>query len=514
MNPPDAAFTPSQAQQLQRWLIGAALGSAAVRLWIALAFPITGDEAFFYWWGVFPAWGYYDHPPMVGWLNALMRWAVADTAWAIRMPAVLLPLFLGAMLLWTFWRMDPIRASWAVLFFWLAPINWLNALITTDTPLVFWSVLSVAFLMRAEQEKDLSARAWLLYALSGIALACAFLSKYFSVVLGFSYLIYFLVFRRDRLNGLALLLVFALPGPLINFYWNMSHGWPNIMFNVYNRNQDASFAWNKPLIYGAMLGYLITPVGLFLGWVHRGTLLQTFKQQRLLGVLVLLPLLFFSVLSLKKIVGLHWVLAFYPFGFVWLAFALPQKALRTCAIGLACFTGLHLLGVLGISLSSTEQWKNTSIYPSIIRSFKTTELLQQVTTADSVLMADAYTPASIYGFSLGQYVPVFGTGKFHARQDDLLVDFSFYQGKTLRIMQSGVPDLDSYRPYFERVRLITLEQSGVIFYAVEGQNFNFEAYRQGVLAAIFKSYYNIPGWLPMTGCPFCERYCGQVQCPK
>jgi len=30
------------------------------------------------------------------------------------------------------------------LFFWLAPLNWLNTLITTDTPLIFWSVLSVA----------------------------------------------------------------------------------------------------------------------------------------------------------------------------------------------------------------------------------------------------------------------------------------------------------------------------------------------------------------------------------
>jgi hypothetical protein len=54
----------------------------------------------------------------------------------------------------------------------------------------------------------------------------------------------------------------------------------------------------------------------------------------------------------------------------------------------------------------------------------------------------------------------------------------------------------------------------VMFYVVEGQGFNFSAYRDGVLAAIFKRYYNIPSWLPMTGCPFCERYCGEVRCPR
>jgi hypothetical protein len=31
-------------------------------------------EAFFYQWGVYPDWGYYDHPPMVGWLLWRHQW--------------------------------------------------------------------------------------------------------------------------------------------------------------------------------------------------------------------------------------------------------------------------------------------------------------------------------------------------------------------------------------------------------------------------------------------------------
>ena len=60
---------------------------------------------------------------------------------------------------------------------------------------------------------------------------------------------------------------------------------------------------------------------------------------------------------------------------------------------------------------------------------------------------------------------------------------------------------------------LEMEQSGVPFYALEGTGFNYAAYRQGVLGDIFKRFYSIPKALPMTGCPFCERYCGQVRCP-
>lgn len=128
-------------------------------------------------------------------------------------------------------------------------------------------------------------------------------------------------------------------------------------------------------------------------------------------------------------------------------------------------------------------------------------------------MADAYTAASIYAFERRQYVPVFGVGRFHARQDDMLVDFSVYQDKTIRIISAAAPELGDYLPYFERVFTRTVMQDGAAFYVVEGVGFNYPAYRQSVLGDIFRRWYNIPKWLPMTGCPFCERYCGQVRCP-
>jgi len=35
---------------------------------LSAAVPFTGDEAYFTYWGVYADLGYYDHPPMIGWL--------------------------------------------------------------------------------------------------------------------------------------------------------------------------------------------------------------------------------------------------------------------------------------------------------------------------------------------------------------------------------------------------------------------------------------------------------------
>lgn len=509
------------------WLLAVGAGSLMLRLWLSMAFPVTGDEAFFYWWGVFPDWGYYDHPPMVGWLIALMRALLGDTLWAIRLPAVLLPLALGALLGWAIKPWAGARAGWAVLFFWLAPINWLNMMVTTDTPLIFWSMLSVAMLLRAEMRPRMDGVATALYALAGVFIGCAFLSKYFSVVLGLSYLVYFGVFRRERWRGLVILVLCALPGPAINIAWNMDHGWSNIMFNVYNRNEDADFAWTKPLSYLGMMAYLITPAALWMAWRHRARLAGLTREsgfasiglpaRRLLVCLVLVPLTFFALLSFKKVVGLHWVLSFYPFGFALLALALPTDRLKACAVGLALFAALHLLAVAGIAMTTPADWGQhkltQKLYPSIVRAYEAKAIIAQAERPGTVLMADAYTPASVYGFERRAYVPVFGPGRFHARQDDMLVDFSVYAGQTIRILHGNPPALEKYQPYFASVAVETIKQSGVNFYVVEGRGFDYPAYKAGVLTTIYQRYYKVPEWLPMTGSPFAERLCGQVRCP-
>ena len=58
-------------------------GTLLLKVVLAAGFPFTGDEAFFYQWGVFPAWGYSDHPPMVGWLLAVLH-GISDAPLVLR----------------------------------------------------------------------------------------------------------------------------------------------------------------------------------------------------------------------------------------------------------------------------------------------------------------------------------------------------------------------------------------------------------------------------------------------
>ncbi|MEJ1959727.1 MAG: glycosyltransferase family 39 protein [Nitrosomonadales bacterium] len=75
----------------------------------------------------------------------------------------------------------------------VSPLNILNVLITTDTPLILFVFLSALALFKALQRNGL---AW--YGLSGVLFGLAFLSKYFAVLLGLGYLGYFIFSSKDK----------------------------------------------------------------------------------------------------------------------------------------------------------------------------------------------------------------------------------------------------------------------------------------------------------------------------
>ena len=69
------------ARRLFWWAFGLTL---LLKVFLAAVFPFTGDEAFFYQWGAHPAWHYSDHPPLVGWLIALLRAIGGDAPLVLR----------------------------------------------------------------------------------------------------------------------------------------------------------------------------------------------------------------------------------------------------------------------------------------------------------------------------------------------------------------------------------------------------------------------------------------------
>ncbi|MDP3515058.1 MAG: glycosyltransferase family 39 protein [Sulfuritalea sp.] len=484
----------------------------AFRFWLAAAFPITGDEAYFIWWGWKPDWGFYDHPPLIGWwLAALLQFG--DAEWWLRLPVILQPALLALTIYWTLPRLVAAglgeeRRLWAATLVLLAPVNVWNVFITTDTPLIYCSVLSGLAWVRASQD---DAPRW--YLAAGLLLAGAVLSKYFAAILGFAYLVD--VLRRRTPGawaGLAIAYACTLPALALMAWWNSANCWPNYMFNFVNRHGDAGWSIKTPLLYAVTLIYVLGPPVLWLAWRSRdrGRRVAIANSLSLpaLTTLAWLPFLLFAILALVKQIGLHWLLSFVPFALIWLTLRLAPASLNRLGLFFVGFATLHIAAILIVSRVPLETWQKTRLYDGIVLTFEHRALARELQPyrKDWVLAMDGYSNAVTLGYNLRQYVVVFGEASSHARHDDLVTDFRALAGRNFLILRKSAPNLDDYRKYFREVSADSFEIRGARFWRVKGAGFDYAAYRDGVLAGVRRKYYAIPAWLPQTACYMCDRY--------
>lgn len=479
------------------------------RFWLAAAFPITGDEAYFIWWGWMPDWGFYDHPPMIGWWLAALSLA-GKAEWWLRLPVILQPALLALAVYWALPRLatgvEEERRLWAAVLVLLAPVDVWNIFITTDTPLIYFSVASGLAWIRAARD---DAPRW--YLAAGLLLAGAVLSKYFAAILGFAYLVD--VLRRRKAGawaGLAIAYACTLPALALMAWWNSGHCWPNYMFNFVNRHGDAGWSLKTPLLYLVTLVYVLGPPVLWLAWRERRHPGAGAAESLAipLATLAWLPFLLFALLAAVKQIGLHWLLSFVPFTLVWLALRLTPLSLRRLGLFFAGFATLHVAAILIVSRVPLESWQQTRLYDGIVLSFEHEALARELEPyrKDRVLAMDGYSNAVTLGYNLRQYVAVFGEASSHARHDDLVTDFRALAGRDFLILRKSEPNLDDYRRYFRAVSADSFEIRGARFWRVKGEGFDYEAYREGVLASARQKYYAIPAWLPQTACYMCDRY--------
>ena len=487
-------------------MLVALVATLAFRFWFAAVAPVTADEAYFILWGRTPALGYYDHPPMAGWILAPLA-ALSDAPWLMRLPAVLLPLLtaLGARAALRGWfGRDEDTANLAALAVLLLPPNVWNVFITTDTPLVLFSVASfLAFARAAERDSN----GWFLA--SGALLGLAFLSKYFAVLLGLAYLAWALVSGRPK----AFLLVFVggLPFGLLNLYWNVNACWCNVMFNAINRHAEGGTGWSakNPALYIVSLAYLAAPL-LWFAWQGRARLREAWRRpgERALLLAWLVPLAVFAVLTAVKGIGLHWLLSFLPALVLSVALALERRQLVLSARLFAALAVLHAVPIAIVMALPLETWKTTWIYPRLVFPGRIAELMGAVAPdlPGRVLATDSYASSALLSYHARRAVPMFGSGTAHARQDDIDTDWRAYAGKDFVVLKREAPLPQDYRPYFRDVEVKKMALGGGAYYAILGSGFDYATYRARVLSDIRERYYRIPALLPVGRCYFFERY--------
>ena len=472
-----------------------------IKLWLAAAIPLTGDEAYFYQWGKHLDWGgYYDHPPMAGWLLWLLQ-QISSHVLVLRSPAILLWIVVTLGMMDLLGRLQPEAHNkrWLLgSLFLVLPFTWSLNLITTDTPLIFFLFFSGYALLRAELANDLR---W--YAASGVLLGMALLSKYFAGLLAIAYAVY-LITQRGGLRKLLVVALCALPFMLLNLAWNTTNCWNNFLFNLINRNQSAHFTLTHLAVYVVMMIYLVTP---WTTW--RLVKISSWRQNWHLVALFAVPFVLFLLLSFYKTIGLHWVLAFLPFVFLFAALHLPEAVLHqhrrwTIWLGVPHLIALALLAHLPTPYIQPQKLQQDIVMhrqaPALIA------MLKDGLPADGELMTQSYSPASLLAYHAQAYVPVFGPGGFHARFDDNITDFRKYEGRTLRIVSSKPLLTENFTPYFDELVIKELKLEGASFWMAEGRGFRFEPYYENILRKIAETYYQIPPYLPLRGCRFLEQY--------
>ncbi|WP_417685551.1 glycosyltransferase family 39 protein [Roseibium sp.] len=212
---------------LKPWFLAVlVLALTVVKLWSASNSHFVEDEAYYRLWGLSPALGYYDHPPMIAWWIWLGQWIFGDSVLAARF-AVVLSSALGSLFLWRTATIlfDRTVAGWAVLFLNASVLVGVGGILATpDAPSVFFWGLALWAL--AELHASQKPGWWLAVGLfAGLGLT----AKYSVLFLGAGIVLWLLVEPQARkwllswqlwAGGAVAVLCFL---PVL--YWNHLHDW-------------------------------------------------------------------------------------------------------------------------------------------------------------------------------------------------------------------------------------------------------------------------------------------------
>ena len=250
---------------------------------------LTNDEAQYALYGYYLDWSYFDHPPLSGWINALVL-KFSDSEFALRLWPLLLSI-LTSYLLYGFSReLFPAASQWlgtlTVLVYQSSMITQVIALaMLPDTPLIPLAVGAYWTLLRAI--KNNSARDWIL---TGILFGLAGLAKYTAVTLVITAIAALFIYRRSRIifspwPWLAVIIAGILIIPVI--YWNMQHDWISINYQLNHGAPDTAWQFGNFLI--SQLSQLISysPAIYIFGFLAIIFVLRNRKDQNQLYILAM-----------------------------------------------------------------------------------------------------------------------------------------------------------------------------------------------------------------------------------
>lgn len=313
---------------------------------------LTNDEAQYALYGYYLDWSYFDHPPLSGWLNALIL-PFSDSDFALR----LWPVFLAALtsfLLYGFTRElfadeSPWLGTIAVLLYQASIISQLLGLaMLPDTPLIPVAIAAVWLLY-----KVLNGEQSHLWIYIGILFGLAGLSKYTAVTLVITAILAIFIFNGQkqlttRWPWIAIVFAAIVITPVV--YWNMQHDWISIKYQLDHGAPDKSWLIKNALISQATQLIAYSPLVFIAGYA---SIFSAFKNgitsnEKFVLAFALPVLILFAWMSGNEQTLPHWTalgwIALLPLIAKWLVHNWQHTWIKT-------LTTVSLLYSLGISVA-------------------------------------------------------------------------------------------------------------------------------------------------------------------
>lgn len=285
----------------------------------AALLPLSIDEAHYALYGALPALSYFDHPPMVGWLQFAALSVLGDSELALRAWALIIWLAICFVLYRLACRLSPEQpyaGFFSVALINLATLNQLISMsVLPEIPLLLFSLLTMHLVLDLiETPIKQSAVIWLKL---GAILGLAALSKYTAITLVLSIALVMLMERRlpellQRGPWLGAIIALTLISPIL--FWNADNQW--ISFSYQLEHGTGKSEWDfaniallqlaQFVLYGSALYISGWYIGIKTLSLKAETLQQ--RQARAVALFSLPILLLFGITAGKGHSLPHWTM--------------------------------------------------------------------------------------------------------------------------------------------------------------------------------------------------------------
>ncbi|MDX1352657.1 MAG: glycosyltransferase family 39 protein, partial [Thiomicrorhabdus sp.] len=256
------------AQQASLLLVGFI---TLLHLFLAFNVELGGDEAHYALYGLMPDWSYFDHPPMIGWLQIIPMW-LAPYDWSARLVPIALYAVLNYLLYQitvVFFNENEPHSPWKgfaslVILNTSLILSLMGMAMLPDNPLMVTVLALVLVTHKLLHTNETKYWLWL-----GLLVGLAALSKYTAVTVVVSLLLVLLIEKKwqwltSKGLWLAIIVALILISPVL--YWNAIHEWASFIYQIDHGTKSSEWQISRLLQTQAIQFAAYTPFVFIFGW--------------------------------------------------------------------------------------------------------------------------------------------------------------------------------------------------------------------------------------------------------